>query len=181
MKALILGGARSGKSAQAETLAARLAARERAELAYIATAEAWDHEMRERIAAHQARRGDGWREIEAPRDLAAALDATARPGVITLVDCLTLWLTNEMLADKAGEAGALDAAVSAFLRSYRAAKGPVIAVSNELGLGVTPASAMGRRFRDLQGRLNQDVAALSEYVMFVAAGLPLTLKGAPPA
>lgn len=162
---LVLGGARSGKSALAEHMARRQAG----PLTYIATAQAFDAEMADRIARHRADRGDGWTTIEAPLDLPAALSAASGTVVI---DCLTLWLSNLMLADHD-----IDAASAALAASVAAHAGPVIAVSNEVGLGIVPDNALARRFRDAQGRLNQRMAALAELVVFCAAGLPLVLKG----
>ncbi len=169
---LILGGARSGKSALAE----RLAESQPGPCVYVATAEAWDEEMTERIAQHQARRGNRWHTHEAPRDLVACLQRLSdggpeRPGVI-LVDCLTLWLTNIMLAERA--IGTEIQALTACLPDLRV---PVILVSNEVGLGIVPENALARRFRDHAGRLNQATAAVAHSVIFVAAGLPLVLKG----
>jgi len=165
---LVLGGARSGKSRHAEALVAR----HPAPWAYIATAEAWDDEMHARIAAHQARRGAEWRTIHAPLDLAAALgDAGARPA---LVDCLTLWLTNLMLGDH--DIGAATAALEAALDARAA---PTVLVANEVGLGIVPENALARRFRDAAGVLNQRLAARAAAVHFIAAGLPLVLKGEP--
>ena len=163
---LILGGARSGKSRYAERLvedAARCGT-------YCATAEAGDAEMTERIAAHRARRGPFWRTVEAPLALASAI-AAAVPEHPVLVDCLTLWLSNLLLAGKQAdeEAGALCSAL-------RKAAGTVVLVSNEVGMGLVPETPLGRTFRDAAGWLNQDVAALADRVVFVAAGLPLVLK-----
>ena len=165
---LVLGGARSGKSRYAETVVeasglARL---------YIATAEPLDAEMRERIATHRRRR-QGWTTIEAPRDIEAALTAHAAPGRAILVDCLTLWLSNLLLDGAAG----LEQRCVALRETLARLSGLVVAVSNEVGLGLVPDTALGRRFRDLQGRLNQDIAAAADRVVFVAAGLPLPLKG----
>lgn len=163
---LVLGGARSGKSAHAEALIASLGA---PEAIYIATGAAGDAEMAARIAAHRARRGPMWTTIEAPLDLAAALlEADTRPA---LVDCLTLWVSNLMHVgrDVAAEGERLCAALAA-------ASAPVVLVSNEVGLGIVPDNALARAFRDEAGRLNQRVAACCARVVFVAAGLPLTLK-----
>lgn len=168
--ALILGGARSGKSRYGEGLV-------RAQPGvphYLATAEARDAEMAARIAAHRAERsGQGWITAEAPLDLAAAL-AAVPAGAPVLVDCLTLWLTNQLLAgrDLEAEAAALAAALSAH-------PGPVVAVANEVGLGIVPENALARRFRDAAGRLHQQVAARAGLVVLMVAGLPLTVKGAP--
>ncbi len=166
--ALVIGGARSGKSAFAER-AARETGLARC---YLATAEAWDAEMAERIARHQADRGPDWRTVETPHALPAALRAEAAPDRVVLIDCLTLWLSNRMLAE-----ADLDADRAALLEAIDAARGPVILVSNEVGLGVVPDTPLGRRFRDAQGRLNQAVAAIADQVTLIAAGLPLALKG----
>jgi adenosylcobinamide kinase/adenosylcobinamide-phosphate guanylyltransferase len=164
---LVLGGARSGKSRHAEELIAAAGGKP----VYIATAQALDEEMRRRIAAHRARRGEGWTTVEAPLELAHALGALD-PGGPALVDCLTLWLSNAMLAkrDLARECNAL-------IDALEACAAPVVAVSNEVGMGIVPDTALGRAFRDAQGILNQRVAALADRVVLIAAGLPLVLKG----
>ncbi len=170
---LVLGGGRSGKSRHAETLVAGAAAAG----TYIATAEAGDAEMAARIAAHRASRDDRgrgpfWRTVEEPLDLAGAIRRYAEPGRPILVDCLTLWLSNLMGAGRVGahESETLCAAL-------REAAGPVVLVANEVGLGLVPETPLGREFRDAAGRLNQDVAALADRVVFVVAGLPVMLKG----
>ncbi|MBB3771756.1 adenosylcobinamide kinase/adenosylcobinamide-phosphate guanylyltransferase [Angulomicrobium tetraedrale] len=162
----ILGGARSGKSRHAEELIERLPA----PWSYIATAEAYDAEMAERIGLHRARRGEGWQTLDAPHDLARTV-AGLPPGRPVLVDCLTLWLTNRLLAeaDLSAECAALVAALGAH-------DGPVVVVSNETGLGIVPDNALARRFRDAQGRLNQMVAARADTVIFMVAGLPMKVK-----
>jgi adenosylcobinamide kinase/adenosylcobinamide-phosphate guanylyltransferase len=163
---LVTGGAASGKSklAEARVLGCGLSP------VYIATAQAWDDEMRAKIARHRARRS-GWREMEAPTDLPAAL-ATLRPDEATLVDCLTLWLTNVMLA-RTDPAEATPALIAAL----QASQGPVVCVTNEVGQGIVPDTALGRRFREAQGHLNQRIAAQADSVVAVMAGLPLVLKG----
>lgn len=167
---LVLGGARSGKSAYAERLA-----RERGcERVYLATATAGDGEMSERIAHHRDLRGPDWVTIEEPLALAETLRREARSDRVILVDCLTLWLSNAMFAERDVEAETL--ALCAVILS---SSGPVILVSNEIGLGLVPETPLGRRFRDAQGRLNQAVAASVPRVVFVAAGLPLVLKPTP--
>lgn len=168
--ALVIGGARSGKSRCAE----RLVAGRGLPLVYIATAEAWDDEMRARIAEHRASRGAGWTTLEAPLDLAGALDA-APEGVTVLVDCATLWLTNHLLAghDVDLEADRLIAALSG-------CASPVAVVSNETGWGIVPDNALARTFRDAQGRLNQRLAARADLVLGVMAGLTFALKGVLP-
>ena len=164
---LVLGGARSGKSAYAE----RLARESGGERVYLATATAGDGEMSERIAHHRDRRGPDWITVEEPFALADILMRESRPGRTILVDCLTLWLSNVMLAERDVEAETRDLRASILSSS-----GPVILVSNEIGLGLVPETPLGRRFRDAQGRLNQAVAATVPRVIFVAAGLPLVLK-----
>lgn len=158
---LILGGARSGKSAHAEQLTPKPAI-------YLATAQAGDAEMAARIAVHQARRGAGWSTREEPIELVAALAETQAP---VLVDCLTLWLANLMHAgrDIAAETETLAIALSARAQ-------PTVLVANEVGLGIVPDNALARAFRDHAGRMNQRVAQVATRVVFMAAGLPLTLK-----
>ena len=165
---LVLGGARSGKSAFAETLVEAASASR----LYIATGQAWDEEMRERIASHQSRRGEGWETVEAPLDLTRALADHARPDRPILVDCLTLWVTNLML-DEHDIAQAFDE----MLATLAGLAGPVVLVSNEVGLGIVPDNAMARAFRDHAGRLHQSIASLADEVHFVTAGLPLKMKG----
>jgi adenosylcobinamide kinase / adenosylcobinamide-phosphate guanylyltransferase len=165
---LVLGGARSGKSRYAESLVTVLPP----PWLYVATAEAGDAEMAERIAAHRARRGTNWQTVEAPHDLATAL-ADAEGTIPVLVDCLTLWLSNRMLA--AADIEVETAHLEAALDSRRA---PVVLVSNEVGLGIVPENALARRFRDLQGRLNQRMAARADRVVLMVAGLPLVVKDA---
>ncbi len=165
---LVLGGARSGKSLYAERLIESAAGRG----IYCATAEAKDAEMARRIAAHRARRGPFWRTIEAPFELPPAIAANALPDAPLLVDCLTLWLSNLLLAGRA-----IDEEEERLCAGLHCAPGPVVLVANEVGLGLVPETPLGRRFRDAQGALNQRVAALADRVVFLAAGLPLVLKG----
>jgi adenosylcobinamide kinase/adenosylcobinamide-phosphate guanylyltransferase len=164
---LVLGGARSGKSRYAESLIAATPP----PWVYVATAQALDAEMAERIAHHRERRGDGWRTIEVPHDLQDAIDA-APAGAAVVVDCMTLWLTNRMLAeaDMEVETGHLEAALAR-------RNGLTVLVSNEVGSGIVPDNALARRFADLQGRLNQRLAARADRVVLVVAGLPLIAKG----
>jgi adenosylcobinamide kinase / adenosylcobinamide-phosphate guanylyltransferase len=167
---LVLGGARSGKSRYAESLIAALPPLWQSPWTYVATAEPGDTEMAARIAAHRARRGPQWQTVEAPRDLAAALGSCQTAPV--LVDCLTLWLSNLLLA------GAdIDAAFDRLEQTLTSASAPVVLVANEVGSGIVPGNALGRRFRDLQGVLNQRIAACADRVVLVVAGLPLVLKG----
>ena len=164
---LVIGGARSGKSRYAETAIVRLPP----PWVYIATAEPGDAEMAARIEAHRARRGPNWRTVEVPRDLAGAISACEAAPL--MIDCLTLWLSNLMLADAdiEGETARLETALMA-------AKAPVVLVANEVGSGIVPEHALGRQFRDLQGVLNQRMAAGADRVILMVAGLPLTVKSA---
>jgi adenosylcobinamide kinase / adenosylcobinamide-phosphate guanylyltransferase len=163
----ILGGARSGKSRYAQQRAEAIGGRG----VFIATAEAYDDEMRDRIARHRADRDQRWSTVEAPRALAAAIDAQSGSGQVVLVDCLTLWLSNVLLADEDVEAAGnrLCAAIAGF-------DGALILVSNEVGQGIVPDNALARRFRDAAGRLHQQVARVAHEVQFITAGLPLRLK-----
>jgi adenosylcobinamide kinase/adenosylcobinamide-phosphate guanylyltransferase len=164
----VLGGARSGKSRYAESLVTALPP----PWLYVATAEAGDSEMVARVAAHQARRGPSWTTIETPRNVAETLGTHA--ATPTLVDCLTLWLSNVMLAD-----ADVDAEIEQLDEALARAAAPIVLVANEVGFGIVPDSALGRRFRDLQGLLNQRIAARADRVVLVVAGLPLILKGSP--
>ena len=163
---LVLGGARSGKSRFAEALAAGVVGAK----TYIATAEGFDGEMRERIARHRTQRAeDGWSTVEAPLDPARALREAS--GFV-LLDCVTVWLGNLMHHDR-DIAGAVRGLCSALLE----ADSTIVLVSNEVGLSIVPENAMARRFRDEQGLANQRLAAVADRVFFIAAGLPLQLKG----
>jgi adenosylcobinamide kinase/adenosylcobinamide-phosphate guanylyltransferase len=162
---LLLGGARSGKSRIAQARAEALPG----ELVYLATGEALDAEMAERIARHRADRGPRWRTVEAPIDLP---DAIGREhGHVLLVDCLTLWLSNLMMGEHD-----ISAATDRLLAALDAASGTVLLVSNEVGMSIVPENALARRFRDEAGRLNQRVAAAADEVLLVAAGLSLRMK-----
>lgn len=165
---LILGGARSGKTRHALRRALSLGLAP----VMVATAEIGDGEMADRIARHRAERGPEWTTVEEPRDLAGAVARAAVPDSVLVVDCLTLWLSNLMFAE-----ADVEAETDRLVAALAAAAGPVILVSNEVGLGIVPDNALARRFRDLQGRLNQRVAAAADRVVFVAAGLPLVMKG----
>jgi adenosylcobinamide kinase/adenosylcobinamide-phosphate guanylyltransferase len=183
-RTLLLGGARSGKSGLAE----RLARESGKDVVYVATSYAGDAEMAARIAHHRARRPSGWTTVEEATALASALRAQCAPGRIVIVDCLTLWLTNLMFAARQDfpDVGPID--LPPLFEAERAAlldwldepsAGDVVFVSNEVGMGIVPYGAVSRVFADEAGRLNQDVAARCDRVLFVAAGLPLALKGAP--
>ena len=163
---LVLGGARSGKSRHAEALIEALPA----PWTYIATAQAYDAEMRERIAEHRARRPAGWQTVDAPLELAEAI-AAQPPGRPILVDCLTLWLTNLILAER-DTVEAREALIAACER----VSAPIVLVGNEVGLGIVPENALARRFRDEAGRLHQALAARAGRVVFMVAGLPMQVK-----
>jgi adenosylcobinamide kinase/adenosylcobinamide-phosphate guanylyltransferase len=168
---LVLGGARSGKSRHAEALVRGHADAMGVRPIYIATGEARDGEMTARIAEHQARRSTFWQTEEAPVALGDAIASRAKDGQPILIDCLTLWLTNIMLAERD-----VDAEIAALLNALEATPEPVVCVANEVGLGIVPDNELARAFRDHAGRLNQEVAARAERVDFIAAGLPITLK-----
>ena len=181
---LVIGGARSGKSALAE----RLAHESGKEVVYVATAQAGDGEMGARIAHHRARRPSDWRTVEESSRLAEVLSRECRPDRLVLVDCLTLWLSTLMLsgAEPLPEVGEL--VLPPGFERERAALldlldtglgGDLVLVSNEVGMGIVPMGALTRRFVDEAGRLNQEVAARAGRVILVAAGLPLVMKGPP--
>ena len=166
---LVLGGARSGKSRYAESLITAQAP----PWIYVATAQAGDDEMAERIAAHRVRRDAGWETVEAPHDLAGALDGAPAHARL-LVDCVTLWLSNRMLAD-----ADLEREIERVEDALARRAGMTVLVSNEVGYGIVPDNALARRFRDLQGRVNQRLAARADRVVLLVAGLPLVVKGTP--
>lgn len=173
---LVLGGARSGKSAHAE----KLALESGLPATYVATAQIYDDEFKARVAHHQARRPKDWRLIEAPHHLADALEANqdAASGHAIIVDCLTLWLAQCICPDCAPPEGvSWDTERERFLATLPKLRGEIILVSNEVGMGIVPLGAINRQFQDEQGRLNQAAAQLADTVTFVAAGLPLKLKG----
>ncbi|HKR89254.1 MAG TPA: bifunctional adenosylcobinamide kinase/adenosylcobinamide-phosphate guanylyltransferase [Phenylobacterium sp.] len=167
---LIIGGARSGKSARAQALAEAQAQRRGGTPVMIATAEALDEEMRERIARHRAERGPAWRTLEAPLDLAAAIAGLA-PEDCAVVDCLTLWLSNLMFAERS-----LAQETDLMLEAADHALGEVIFVTNEVGMSIVPENALARRFRDEAGRMNRRVAERADEVEVMFAGVPLRLK-----
>ena len=162
---VITGGVRSGKSSKALSLAAAYPKK-----LFVATARAGDDEMHDRIARHRAERGEEWITLEEPLDLAAAM--RIEPDAVAVIDCLTLWLANAMEAQINIEAG-LDGLLAA--ASQR--RGPVIVVTNEVGLGIVPAFESGRLFRDLAGSVNQRLAAAADVVLFMVSGLEIRLKG----
>ena len=163
---LLLGGARSGKTRRGLAIADQFASR-----VYIATAEARDEEMRDRIARHRAERDASWRTLEAPLDLCDALRAADGADTAILVDCLTLWLSNLMETQRS-----IDAETEALTKTLGALSAAVILVSNEVGQGIVPVHALARQFRDAHGRLNQAIAAVADHVELLVAGLPLKVK-----
>ena len=165
---LVLGGARSGKSRYAEGLVEFLAPR-----IYLATAEAGDAEMAARIEEHKKRRGPGWETVEEPLDIAAALKAQSGRQKPVLVDCLTLWMSNLMAAGRDAEDE-----VEALADCLGGLPGPVVLVSNEVGMGIVPDNALARAYMDNAGRMNQAMAAAAQRVVLVTAGLPQVLKDA---
>ena len=164
---LVLGGARSGKSSFAEKFAQKSGLKQ----IYIATAEALDDEMRVRIQHHINDRGDQWETIEEPINIHDKIEEISNTGNIILIDCLTLWLSNIMAQEFDIEKMFQD-----LISSLKKAKGPIVIVSNEVGLGIVPSNPLARGFRDQAGRLNQQIAKISDNVFFTAAGLPLALK-----
>lgn len=164
---LVLGGARSGKSAYAQARAEAMGL----EPVFVATAQAFDDEMATRIARHQADRDDRWRTVDAPLELPTAVTTHARSDRVLLLDCLTLWVSNLMMREADVEAASRD-----LCAALRAASGPIILVSNEVGLGIVPDNALARSFRDAAGRLNQMVAAAADEVLFMVAGLPMPVR-----
>lgn len=163
----VLGGARSGKSRHGQALVEGVPGR----LVYIATGQALDDEMEARIARHREDRGPRWSTLEAPMELVEAILKAAGEADAVLVDCLTLWLSNLMLAE-----AALQPRFDALCRAIADCPKPLVLVANEVGMGIVPETSLGRRFRDEAGRLNQQVAATVDHAVLVAAGLPLVLK-----
>jgi adenosylcobinamide kinase / adenosylcobinamide-phosphate guanylyltransferase len=165
---LVLGGARSGKSRYAESIITALPS----PWIYVATGQGLDAEMAARIEAHRSRRGAGWSTVEAPRALASVLAAPGSAPI--LVDCLTLWLSNLMMAE-----APIEAEFDRLGQALDKVTAPVVMVANEVGSGIVPDNALARHFRDLQGWLNQRIAAQADNVVLVVAGLPLFVKGRP--
>lgn len=168
---LVLGGTRSGKSRIAEQLATDQTAKGSKTL-YLATAEPFDHEMQTRINVHQSRRGASWETIEEPLDVPGIILMQSRLDRAILVDCLTLWLSNLMHAERD-----VEAETARLMSALNAASGPVVLVSNEVGQGIVPENALARAFRDLAGSMHQSCAAACDRILFVTAGLVQTLKG----
>ncbi len=172
---VLTGAARSGKSTAAEKLAARLAADRGCGVSYVATAQAWDDEMRARIAAHRARRPAGWETLEAPFEAAAAVRAARHP--VVLLDCATLLISNHLL--RGGEAEA-EAEIAALLAAGRERGAALVVVTNEVGWSVVPDNALARRFRDLQGTVNKRLVDAADRAWLLVAGRPLLIQPVPP-
>lgn len=170
---LILGGARSGKSEYAETLATSTAEEYGLQKLYIATAENRDDEMNARIIKHKQRRGTDWQTFEEPLNIASLIETAQNANSVIMIDCLTLWLSNLMAAEKD-----INAETERLKNTLEVAECPIILISNEVGLSIVPENALARAFRDEQGLLNQKLAKGATNVVFMAAGLPLILKQA---
>ena len=175
---LILGGARSGKSAYAQQLAQELGG---SRVLFVATAQAWDEEMTQRIAQHRQERPTAWRTLEAPQNVGPAIAMALDDAAVVLVDCLTLLVSNTILRlsespDPVAAAAAVQAEIAALLQTCQRSAATYIVVSNEVGLGLVPDNPLGRLYRDLLGRANQTLAAQAEAVYFMVAGLPVEVK-----
>ena len=175
---LVLGGARSGKSAYAQQLAQELGG---SRVLFVATAQAWDAEMAQRIARHRQERPAAWRTLEAPQRVGQAIALHRGDAGVVLVDCLTLLVSNTILRlgevpDPAAAAVAVQEEVTALLHTCQTSTATSILVSNEVGLGLVPDNPLGRLYRDLLGRANQTLAAQAEAVYFMVAGLPVEVK-----
>lgn len=173
MVTLVLGGARSGKSRFAEQEADQwLSDHPNSERLYVATAQIYDDEMRTKVEQHKAQRGNNWHTIEEPENLTQVLAAEMDDDKFILVDCLTLWLTNLLLKE-----ANTDEAIEELCSLLKSAKGEIVMVSNEVGLGIVPDNKLARQFRDIQGLANQQIALAAQKVILITAGLPLVLKG----
>lgn len=164
---LVTGGCRSGKSRYAQALAESLAPSR----VMLATAEAFDDEMRDRISRHQSDRDETWRTIESPIDIVAHLE---QPGEVVLVDCLTLWVSNHLCNDVSD--ADMQAASRALVDRLQQVTGPVVLVTNEVGMGIVPMNALARRFRDHTGFLSQRIAEVADRVVLTVAGIPMVIK-----
>ncbi|MDZ7759368.1 MAG: bifunctional adenosylcobinamide kinase/adenosylcobinamide-phosphate guanylyltransferase [Desulfovermiculus sp.] len=170
--AFILGGCRSGKSRHALELAEQIGMQDKI---FLATCQAFDPEMEERIATHQRERGPGWTTVEEPLDIPGVLEEKSCPSSLILLDCLTLWVSNLLMQDR--DEAWVYAQLERLERSLQTASGPVLVVSNEVGQGIVPDNPMARRFRDLVGWVNQRVAAKADGVIWMVAGVPMRVKG----
>lgn len=178
---LVLGGARSGKTGHAISVAKSLSTQQKFDVTYVATAQPLDDEMRHRISLHRAERPATWHTLEAPGDLAQAVAAVPADHIV-VIDCMTLWLSNALLQDFREDAptAALptwERERNSFLQWLNATRNEVLLISNEVGAGIVPLSPVARRFQDEQGRLNQALAAVCDQVTLVVAGIPVAIKG----
>ncbi len=177
---LVLGGARSGKSSFAQEYAARLEREEKAAVVFVATARAGDEEMRRRIEAHRRSRPSGWKTVEEPLQVSRAIDEHCAEGTVAIVDCLTLLLSNiiqeKTEPDREALQNEVEREISGIARAARNSRATVLIVSNEVGMGVVPASPLGRFFRDVAGRANISLAREADEVHFLVAGIPRKLK-----
>jgi len=167
----VIGGCRSGKSRHALELAQQVAG----ERYFIATCVPADEEMTERVSSHQRERGAGWRTVEAPYDISGAIRSVQRDAAVILVDCLTLWVSNLLLA--AADSPDVSSACRELVETISVASCPVILVSNEVGAGIVPENKLARRFRDMTGHVNQQVASAADRVVWMVAGIPVAVKG----
>jgi adenosylcobinamide kinase/adenosylcobinamide-phosphate guanylyltransferase len=171
---LVIGGCRSGKSRHALKLAESYPGAYRM---FIATCEPKDEEMRDRVARHRAERGGRWQSEEAPLDLAEAVETSGVAADVLLVDCLTLWISNRLLHQP--EQKDMTLAAERLVEAFAAAKCPVVVVSNEVGTGIVPENALARTYRDAVGTVNRIVAASADSVIWMVAGIPVSIKGGP--
>ena len=169
---LVIGGCRSGKSTIALDLVENLNTGQKV---FVATCQPLDHEMEDRVARHQAERGLDWKTVEEPLALVEAVKNNARPGCVILVDCLTLWISNLVLADNTQDR--IVEIAKELAEAIREAPCPVILVSNEVGAGIVPENALSRLFRDAAGKVNQIMARACKNVLWVVAGIPVSIKG----
>lgn len=168
----VIGGCRSGKSRHALRLAESTPAGRRI---FVATCIPHDEEMRTRVANHQGERGGEWETLEVPEMLAEAVADHSRPGTLLLIDCLTLWTSNLLLAGD--DPKSINHPMDELISALKAAPGPVILVSNEVGTGIVPENRLARLYRDMVGKVNQTVAACADRVILTVAGIPVTIKG----
>jgi adenosylcobinamide kinase/adenosylcobinamide-phosphate guanylyltransferase len=172
---LVLGGAKSGKSRFALDYCNQLDRRR----IFLATAEAGDQEMNERIRRHQAERGEDWETVEEPVNIQAVIDAYDHKENVILLDCLTLWLSNLFMAHDGGSQNAVPENIQLLGKRLSDMKGLIIAVSNEVGMGIVPEHAVSRKFRDMAGQMNQSIAGIAGKVVFIMSGLPMVMKDDP--
>jgi adenosylcobinamide kinase/adenosylcobinamide-phosphate guanylyltransferase len=168
----VIGGCRSGKSTYAMQTAERVPAEQKI---FIATCVPRDDEMKRRVARHQKERSQNWVTVEAPLNLPEAIRQNSRSGDVILVDCLTLWVSNLLM--ETGDESKIEETISQFINAIEKAAGPIVLVSNEVGTGIVPENALARQYRDIIGRVNQDVAKTAGRVIWMVAGIPVTVKG----